>query len=111
MLRWDDVEAESASLRVDPSVYPRLVELTTHAEGGNRQPAEACRLGPVKCLSPDRRQPQDHIAVAFARLRLRDDARIVRFTCSNPDGISDDAALAKICATVGLARGTARGKF
>jgi hypothetical protein len=37
MLRFGEgVEAESASLRVDPSVYPRHGELITHAEGGNR---------------------------------------------------------------------------
>jgi hypothetical protein len=46
--------------RVDRPVYPRRVELITHAEEGNRQPAEPSRQ------DSDRRLPQDHVAVALA---------------------------------------------
>jgi hypothetical protein len=57
----DDVEAESASLRVDRPVYPRRVELITQAEGGNRQladsrPPKPCPIGlprPTPRRSPE----------------------------------------------------------
>ena len=48
----DDAEAESASLRVDPSVYPRRVDHNTVTEGGIEDGARLARQDPFSDARP-----------------------------------------------------------
>jgi hypothetical protein len=60
----EGVEAGSASPRVDWPVYPRRVEHNTVAEGGIADGLRLARQDPL--LVSDRRQPDDHVAIALA---------------------------------------------
>ena len=50
--------------------YPRRVEDNTLTKGGIDKRGEACASGHVQWPVSDRRQPQDHVAIALAGPRM-----------------------------------------